>query len=44
MNQNTIYIGIDVDDFRYHGSALNPRTGVMLHFDCRPKLKANLKD
>ena len=39
MNQNTIYVGIDVDDVRYHGSALNPSTGEMLNFDCRPTLK-----
>jgi len=39
MNQNTIYVGIDVDDVRYHGSALNPSTGEMLDFDCRPTLK-----
>jgi hypothetical protein len=39
MNQSTIYVGIDVDDVRYHGSALNPRTGEMTAFDCRPTLK-----
>ncbi len=41
VNQNTIYIGIDVDDVRYHGSALNPSTGEMLDFDCRPALKGS---
>ncbi len=39
MNQHTIYVGIDVDDIRYHGSALIPSTGEMLDFDCRPTLK-----
>ena len=39
MNQNTIYVAIDVDDVRYHGSALNPTTGERLDFDCRPTLK-----
>jgi hypothetical protein len=39
MNQNTIYVGIDVDDLHYHASALNPSTGEMLNFDCRPTLK-----
>ena len=27
MNENVIYVGIDVDDVRYHGSALDKRTG-----------------
>ena len=30
MNQNIVYVGIDVDDVRYHGCALNPRTGEVL--------------
>ena len=39
MNQNEIYVGIDVDDVRYHGSALDKRTGEVLDFQCRPTLK-----
>ncbi len=39
MNQNVIYVGIDVDDVRYHGSALDRRTGEVLDFQCRPTLK-----
>ena len=39
MNQNVIYIGIDVDDVQYHGSALDRRTGEVLSFQCRPTLK-----
>ena len=39
MNQNVIYIGIDVDDVRYHGSALDKHTGEVLDFHCRPTLK-----
>ena len=39
MNQNVIYIGIDVDDVQYHGSALDKSTGEVLDFRCRPTLK-----
>ena len=39
MNQNIVHVGIDVDDVRYHGCALNPGTGEMLEFHCRPTLK-----
>jgi len=39
MNTNVIYVGIDVDDVRYHGSALDRRTGEVLSFHCRPTLK-----
>ena len=39
MSQNVIYVGIDVDDVRYHGSALDKRTGDVLDFQCRPTLK-----
>ena len=39
MNQNVIYIGIDVDDVHYHGSALDKCTGEILDFQCRPTLK-----
>ncbi len=39
MSQNIVYVGIDVDDVRYHGCALNPRTGEVLEFHCRPTMK-----
>jgi len=39
MKQNIIYIGLDVDDTQYHGSALNKSTGEVLDFKCRPTLK-----
>ena len=39
MSQNIIYVGIDVDDVRYHGSALDRCTGEVLDFHCRPTLK-----
>jgi len=39
MSQNVVYIGIDVDDVRYHGSALDQCTGEVLDFQCRPTLK-----
>ncbi len=39
MNQNVVYVGIDVDDERYHGSALDKCTGEALDFQCRPTLK-----
>ena len=39
MKDNTIYIGLDVDDKQYHGCALNVITGEVLAFKCRPTLK-----
>ena len=39
MNQNVIYVGIDVDDERYHGSALDKRMGEVLDFRARATLK-----
>ena len=39
MNQNVVYVGIDVDDVSYHASALDRRTGEVLEFRCRPTLK-----
>ena len=39
MNTNVIYVGIDVDDVQYHGSALDRRAGEVLSFHCRPTLK-----
>jgi hypothetical protein len=39
MSQNVVYVGVDVDDVRFHGSALHKRTGEVLDFQCRPTLK-----
>jgi transposase len=39
MNGNVVYVGIDVDDVQYHGSALDRQTGEVLNFQCRPTLK-----
>ena len=30
MNAKVVYVGIDVDDVHYHGSALDRRTGEAL--------------
>jgi hypothetical protein len=40
MNGNVVYVGIDVDDVQYHGSALYRRTGEVPSFQCRQTLKA----
>ena len=42
MQQNILYIGLDVDDTQYHGSAFNKATGEVLDFKCRPTLKGLL--
>lgn len=39
MSQNVVYVGIDLDDVRYHERALDSRTGEALEFQCRPTLK-----
>ena len=39
MSGNVVYVGIDVDDVQYHGSALDRQTGEVLNFQCRPTLK-----
>ena len=39
MEQNAVYVGIDVDDVRYHGSAFDKRAGEVPDFQCRPTLK-----
>jgi len=39
MNQNVIYVGLDVDDTQYHGAAFDQRTGETISFKCRPTLK-----
>ena len=35
MKQTILYVGLDVDDTRYHGSALNQDTGAVIDFHCR---------
>ncbi len=42
MKQNIVYVGLDVDDTQYHGSALDKNTGEVIHFKCRPTLKGLL--
>ena len=42
MKQNIIYVGLDVDDTQYHGSALDKNTGEIITFKCRPTLKGLL--
>ena len=42
MKQKIVYIGLDVDDTQYHGSALNKESGELLSFRCRPTLKGLL--
>lgn len=42
MRQNIIYIGHDIDDTQYHGSALNKQVSEILEFACRPTLNALL--
>ena len=39
MNPRILYVGLDVDDTQYHGSALSQATGEVLHFQYRPTLK-----
>ena len=39
MKQNIIYVGLDVDDTKDHGSALDKNTGEVLEFKCRPTRK-----
>jgi transposase len=43
MDTNVIYIGLDVDDTQYHGSALNKDTGEVITFQCRPTLAGLLQ-
>ena len=42
MQQTIIYVGLDVDDTQYHGSALDKHTGEVIDFKCRPTLKGLL--
>ncbi len=39
MKQNIVYVGVDVDDVRYHGCALHQYTGEILDFHSRPTLQ-----
>ena len=39
MKPRILYVGLDVDDTHYHGSALSQDTGEVLRFQCRPTLK-----
>ena len=39
MQQTILYVGLDVDDTQYHGSAFHQHTGAVLDFQCRPTLK-----
>ncbi len=39
MNNNIIYVEIDVDDQSFHGTALIPTTGEVADFNCRPNVK-----
>jgi len=40
MKPTLIYIGLDVDDTQFHGSALDEQTGEVLGLNCRPILQA----
>ncbi len=42
MKKNIIYVGLDVDDTQYHGSAFDKNTGEVITFQCRPTLKGLL--
>ncbi len=43
MTQTILYVGLDVDDIQYHGSAFDQRTGAGIAFQCRPTLKGLLR-
>jgi len=42
MKQTIVYVGLDVDDTQYHGSALDKTTGEGIDFTCRPTLNGLL--
>ena len=44
MKQRILYVGLDVDDTQYHGSALSQETGEVLNFRCRPTLKGLVRE
>ncbi len=35
MKKSIIYVGLDVDDTQYHGSAFDKNTGEVITFKCR---------
>ena len=39
MKVTIIYVGLDVDDTQYHGTAFNKATGEVIDFKCRPTMK-----
>lgn len=43
MQPSIVYVGLDVDDTQYHGSAFAKHTGVVVDFHCRPTLKGLLR-
>ena len=43
MKQTILYVGLDVDDTQYHGSAFDQHTVAVLDFHCRPTLKGLLR-
>ena len=43
MNGKIVYLGLDVDDTQYHGSAFSKETGELFSFRCRPTLKGLLE-
>ena len=43
MKQRIVYVGLDIDDTQYHGSAFNKDTGEIIDFHCRPTLKGLLR-
>ncbi len=42
MKRTIIYVGLDVDDTQYHGSALDKNTGEVSDFKCRATWKGLL--
>jgi len=42
MSDKIIYIGLDVDDQNFHGTAFNPSHGEIVEFKCRPNIKGLL--
>jgi hypothetical protein len=39
MNQNILYVGLDVDGAHYDGSVFNKNRGEVIDLKCRPTLK-----
>ena len=38
MQKDIVYVGVDVDDTSFHGSAFFKETGEILEFKCRPTI------